>query len=167
MWSLAGSQAIDQPIQQLCSWDVQQSDPAALGLGSSQAALCLEWAAGQSSRLGLGPWCACSRAGGRFSSLGFRKLATGFVLGKRSASRPCAWRASSRPSQQPCSWEANPASLGLSLSGGRGRPGTKSRGTRFRGFGPVGGAASLCSRCSRRFQVWAPLRGFMYGPPVR
>ena len=28
----------------------------------------------------------------------------------------------------------------------------------------MGGAASLCSRCSGRFQVWAPLRGFMCVP---
>ena len=41
MWSLAGNQAVDQPIQQLCSWDVQVADPAALCLG------------GQSSRPGL------------------------------------------------------------------------------------------------------------------
>ena len=53
----------------------------------------------------------------------------------------------------------------MSLSGGQGRPGTESRGTRFRGFGPGGGAASLCSRCSRRFQVLAPLRGFMCVSP--
>ena len=68
--------------------------------------------------------------------------------------RLCAW------SGQP----ADPATLGLSLLGRRGRPVTESRGTQVRGFGPVGGAASLCSRCSQRFQVWAPLRGFMYGP---
>ena len=97
-----------QPIQQLCSWDSQEADPAALGLESSQAALCLERVA------------------------------------------------------------HDPAALGLSLSGGQGRPGTESRGTPAGGgFGPVGGAASLCSRCSGRFQVWAPLQGFMCVPPVR
>ena len=74
-----------------------------------------------------------TRASSGSGRLGFRKLASGFVLGKRASSRPCAWG-------------ADPAALGLSLSGGRGRPGTESRGTRFQGFGPVGGAASLCSR---------------------
>ena len=167
MWSLAGNQAVDPPIQQLCSWDTQAVAPAALawgasarsmgiqpllGLGRSQVALCLERAAGRSSRPA---WDACARAGGGFSRLGFRKLASGLVLGKGAASRPCAW-------------EADPAALGLRLSGRRGRPGTASRstGTRVRGFGPLGGAASLCSRCSRRFQVCAPLQGFMCGPPV-
>ena len=29
MWSQAGNQAIDQPIQQLCSWVAQAADPAA------------------------------------------------------------------------------------------------------------------------------------------
>ena len=29
MWSLAGNQAVDQPIQQLCAWE---ADPATLGL---------------------------------------------------------------------------------------------------------------------------------------
>ena len=86
----------------------------------------------------------------------------------------CAWEVRIQPalrlvSAQPA---AEPEALrlgarssrrGLRLSGGRGRPGTESRGTRFRGFGSVGGAASLCSKRSRRFQVWAPLRGFMYG----
>ena len=86
----------------------QPGDPAPLGLGSSQEALCLE-------RL----------------------------------------------------QRANPAALGLSLLGGRGRPGTESPGTPVGGFGPVGGAASLCCRRSQRFQVWAPLRGFMCMPPVR
>ena len=56
---------------------------------------------------------------------------------------------------------------GLESLGRAGRPGTESRGTGVGGFGPVGGAASLCSRCSGRFQVWAPLRGFMCVPPVR
>ena len=140
----------------------QQGDPAPSGLGSSQAA----WSA---QPLIQWPWAwdARSRAGGGFRCLGFRKLASGFVLGKRTASRPCAWRACSRPSQGPCAWVADPSALGLSLSGGRGRPGTESRGTRFRGFGPVCGAANLCSRCSGRFQVWAPPRGFMCVPPVR
>ena len=136
MWSLAGNQAIDQPIQQLRSLDAQGA---------------LAWAA-----------CACSR--GIQLLLGLGRSQAALCL-ERAASQPCAWRACSRRSQRPCAWEAYPAALGLSLSGGRGRPGTESRGTRFRGFGPVGGAASLCSRCSRRFQVWAPLRGFMYGPP--
>ena len=57
-----------------------------------------------------------------------------------------------------CAWSPQPAdsaALGLSLSGGRGCPGTESRSTGVRGFGPVGGAANLCSRCSRRFQVCA------------
>ena len=94
------------------------------------------------------------RAAGGSIRIGCGKLARGFVLVTQAASRPCAW-------------EADPAALGLSLSGGRGRPGTESRSTRFPRFGPVGGAASLCSRCSRRFQVSAPLRGFMYGPPIR
>ena len=67
MWSLAGNQAVDQPIQQLFSWDVQEPDPAALGLESLQVALCLE---------------------------------------RRQ--------------------RADPGALGLSLSGGRGRPGTES-----------------------------------------
>ena len=43
-------------------------------------------ASGGSSRLRL--WHA--RRGGGFSRLGFRKLASGFVLGTRAASRPCA-----------------------------------------------------------------------------
>ena len=30
MWSLAGNQAIDQPIQQLCPWDAQTAAPVAL-----------------------------------------------------------------------------------------------------------------------------------------
>ena len=30
MWSLAGNQAVDQPILQLCSWDTQAAAPAAL-----------------------------------------------------------------------------------------------------------------------------------------
>ena len=110
MWSLAGNQAVDQPIQQLCSWDARA------------------WVYEAHKRL-------------------------------------CAWPARSQRIQLLCAWGADPATLGLSLSGRRGRPGTESRGTGVGGFGPVGGAASLCSRCSRRFQVWAPLRGFMYGPP--
>ena len=33
MWSLAGNQAVDQPIpHQLCSWDVQAGAPASLAL---------------------------------------------------------------------------------------------------------------------------------------
>ena len=50
----------------------------------------------QSSSFVLG-----TRAGGGFSRLGFRKLASGFVLGKRAASRPCAWRVCSGPIQPP------------------------------------------------------------------
>ena len=88
--------------------------------------------------------CACSR--------GIQPLRVCEAL-----KRLCAW------SVQP----AHPAALGLSLSGGRGHRVTESRRTRVRGFGPVGGAANLCSRCSGRFQVWAPLRGFMCVPPVR
>ena len=107
MWSLAGNQAVNQPIQQLCSWDLQEATPATLA------------------------WEALKRL--------------------------CAW------SGQP----ADPATLGLSLLGRRGRLVTESRGTQVRGFGPVGGAANLCSRHSRRFQVWVPLLGFMCVPPVR
>ena len=141
MWSLAGNLAVDQPIQQLCSWDTQAVAPAAFA-----------WDAG--ARL---------RAGSGFSRLGFRTLASSFVLGKRTSSRPCAWGAHSPLSHRLCAWGPDPADLGLSLSGGRGRPGTESGSTREGGFGPVGGAANLCSRCSGRFQVWAPLRGFKCG----
>ena len=90
-----------------------------------------------------------------------------FVLGTHERSCGlCAREVCSRLIQPLCAWEADPAALGLSLSGGQGRPGTESCGSRVRGFGPVGGAANLCSRCSRRFQVLAPLRGFMCVPPV-
>ena len=55
--------------------------------------LCPESPAGrpidQSSRPGMGRW----RAGGRFSRLGVRTLASSFVFGKRAPSRPCARRA--------------------------------------------------------------------------
>ena len=44
-----------------------------------------------SSSLSLGRVCVLLRAGGGFSCLEFRKLERGFVLGKRAASRPCAW----------------------------------------------------------------------------
>ena len=84
MWSLAGNQAVDQPIQQLCSWDLQAAAPALwLGTGLRSRGIQLLW--------------VCEALKGL-----------------------CAWRA------QP----AHPAALGLSLSGGRGRPGTESQGTR-------------------------------------
>ena len=119
MWSLAGNPVVDQPIQQLCSWEAQGAAAAALA-----------WDA-----------CACSRGDACEHSRGIQPLWVCEAL-----KQLCAW------SVQP----ADPSALGLSLSGRQGRPGTESHGTWVRGFGPVGGAASLCSRCSRRFQVCAP-----------
>ena len=71
-----------------------------------------------------------------------------------------------------CVWPACVEALGLSCSGLRGRCGTEShvagqsscfgpesRSLRVRCFEPVGGAASLCSRC-------APTRGFRCGHPT-
>ena len=126
-------------------------------------------------RCRCGPWQAIRALISQSSS---------FVLGARKPGLQPLWlgtraRARSRGIQPLRVWEArkrlcarsaqpaDPAALGLSLSGRRGRPGTESRGTWVRGFGPVGGAANLCSRCSGRFQVLAPLRGFMCVPPVR
>ena len=120
MWSLAGNQAVDQPIQQLCSppaafaWDAcacsrgiqplwvcaalkllcapkaqpadqaawdweageQAADSASLGLGCSQAALCLENAHPASAALGE---LAAGRArgpvlGGQSSRPGLKSL---------------------------------------------------------------------------------------------
>ena len=56
MWSLAGNQAIDQPIQQLCSWDAQGVAPATLAwdaCGSSRGIQQL-WVCDALKRL-----CAC------------------------------------------------------------------------------------------------------------
>ena len=62
---------------------------------------------------------------------------SGFVLGKRAASRSSRLGLGGRSS---CP--------GLESLGRAGRPGTESCSTGVRGFGPVSGAASLCSRCS-------------------
>ena len=57
MWSLAGNQAVDQPIQQLCAWGTrtQWADPASLGLRCSggRATLGLSHEALRSAVLGL------------------------------------------------------------------------------------------------------------------
>ena len=57
-----------------------------LWLGTLFCALSAQ-AADRWSRQGLGRWLA----GGGFSRLGVRTLASSFVLGKRASSRPCAW----------------------------------------------------------------------------
>ena len=82
-------QAIRQLISQSCSFV----------LGTCKQQLQQLWVWEARKRLGArsGPiqpplaWDARSGAGGGFSCLGFRKLASGFVLGKRAASRPSAW----------------------------------------------------------------------------
>ena len=60
---------------------------------------------------------------------------------------------------------ADPAALGLSLSSGRGRPGTEPHDTQLQGPGLVGGAASLQLQMISEvsgvgappgFHVWAP-----------
>ena len=72
MWSLAGNEAVDPPIPQLCSWDKQAAAPAALAWDalkllwalSAQLADGAAWAwatgaqAADSAALGLGhlPW---------------------------------------------------------------------------------------------------------------
>ena len=104
MWSLAGNQAVDQPIQQLCAWDA------------------------------------------------YRWL--------------CAWNTCSQQIQPLCAWEADPASLGLSLSGGLGCPGTESGGTGSEVLGLwVEQLASAPDALAREvsgvgappgFHVWAP-----------
>ena len=91
-----------------------------------------------------------TQAAGGSSHFRLGTLASGLVLGTCAASWLWAWEARSRRSSCP----------GLESLGQARRPDTESRNTGVRGFGPVGGAASLCSRCS-------PTRGFRCGCPSR
>ena len=81
------------------------------------------------------------------------------LAGSQAINQPiqplCAWEAHSRPAL------ADLAAVGVSLWGGRGRPGTESRSTRVGGFGPVGGGIGFTFLPS-----WATLFATVQ-PPVR